>query len=315
MKIFKEIQRRFFPFLVALSALSVSASAAFYSVTGLSKLFAGASFEVLIMASSLEIAKLIIASLLYQHWSTINKVLRTYLTIATVVLVIITSAGIYGFLSSAYQETATKVGVIDKEVAVLELKRDRFIENRDFFLEEKKNLDQSIKDLRNGLSNNVIQYKDEDTGEIITTTSSSTRKVLQSQLDEAITNRNDISIKLEQTTDSITNLDLKILDVESGSELSGELGPLKYISELTDTPMNKVVNYLLIILVLVFDPLAIALVISANFLFEKLIKRNKKEDNINDTNDLLDNVDIINDEVKPEINTKRLVYKRRDDKG
>jgi len=230
-------------------------------------------------------------------------------------LVIITSAGIYGFLSSAYQETATKVGVIDKEVAVLELKRDRFIENRDFFLEEKKNLDQSIKDLRNGLSNNVIQYKDEDTGEIITTTSSSTRKVLQSQLDEAITNRNDISIKLEQTTDSITNLDLKILDVESGSELSGELGPLKYISELTDTPMNKVVNYLLIILVLVFDPLAIALVISANFLFEKLIKRNKKEDNINDTNDLLDNVDIINDEVKPEINTKRLVYKRRDDKG
>ena len=93
------------PFIIAFSALSVSASAAFYSVSGLSKLFAGASFEVIIMAGSLEVAKLIIASLLYQYWDTINKLLRTYLTVATVILVIITSMGIYGFLSAAYQDT------------------------------------------------------------------------------------------------------------------------------------------------------------------------------------------------------------------
>ena len=90
------------PVIIALAALSVSASAAFYSVSGLSKLFAGASFEVIIMASSLEIAKLVIASLLYQYWNTINKLLRTYLTVAAVVLVLITSMGIYGFLSAAY---------------------------------------------------------------------------------------------------------------------------------------------------------------------------------------------------------------------
>ena len=83
------------PFIIALSALSVSASAAFYSVTGLSMLFAGASFAVLIMASSLEVAKLVIASLLYQYWDKINKVLRTYLTVAACVLVLITSSGIY----------------------------------------------------------------------------------------------------------------------------------------------------------------------------------------------------------------------------
>ena len=79
---FKKLQERIFPFIIALSALSVSASAAFYSVTGLSKLFAGASTEVLIMAGSLEISKLVIASLLYQYWDTINKVLRTYLSVA-----------------------------------------------------------------------------------------------------------------------------------------------------------------------------------------------------------------------------------------
>ena len=88
------IKKGFFPFLIAASALSVSASAAFYSVSGLSKLFAGASFEVIIMAASLEVAKLVIASLLYQYWDTINKWLRTYLTIAATVLVLITSMGI-----------------------------------------------------------------------------------------------------------------------------------------------------------------------------------------------------------------------------
>ena len=108
---FKTLKRNFFPFIIAFSALSVSASAAFYSVSGLSKLFAGASFEVIIMAASLEIAKLVIASLLYQYWDTINKWLRTYLTIAAIVLVLITSMGIYGFLSAAYQETYAKLVV------------------------------------------------------------------------------------------------------------------------------------------------------------------------------------------------------------
>ena len=101
----KYIKRNLFPSIIALSALSVSVSAAFYSVSGLSKLFAGAAFEVIVMAGSLEVAKLVIASLLYQYWDTINKYLRTYLSIAAVVLVLITSMGIYGFLSAAYQDT------------------------------------------------------------------------------------------------------------------------------------------------------------------------------------------------------------------
>src|SRR5210317_1626046 len=107
------IKERIFPFIIALSALSVSASAAFYSVTGLSLLFAGASFAVIIMASSLEIAKLVTASLLYQYLEKLNKVLRTYLTIAAFILILITSAGIYGFLSAAYQATANKAGIVE----------------------------------------------------------------------------------------------------------------------------------------------------------------------------------------------------------
>ena len=206
MKFLKEIRRRIFPSIIALSALSVSASAAFYSVSGLSKLFAGASFEVIVMATSLEVAKLVIASLLYQYWGRLNKLLKIYLTIAAVVLVAITSAGIYGFLSAAYQETATKSEIVDSEVAVLELKKGRFEDNRTYYIEEKGQLDQSISDLRKGLSNNVIQYKDKETGEIITTTSSSTRRALQKELDNAVIRRDEVAQKLEVVTDSISSL-------------------------------------------------------------------------------------------------------------
>jgi len=278
--------------------------------------------EVFIMASSLEIAKLIIASFLYQYWDKINRVLRTYLTLAAFILIVVTSMGIYGFLSAAYQETATKSNIVDKEIGILNLKKERFEEDRTFLIEEKTIVDESISSLRNGLSNNVIQYKDSETGEIITTTSSSTRRVLQSQLDDAVVRRDNISNKLTAVTDSITTLDLEIFDIESNSDVASELGPLKYISELTDTPMASVVNYLLIILVFVFDPLAIALVISANFLFDRLTKKDEEdvEDNIEDdikldkkTNDLSAEDIII--EVKEQNKPKTLVYKSRNVKN
>ena len=276
MKFLTKLKNLIFPFVVALSALSVSASAAFYSVSGLSKLFAGASLEVLIMATSLEVSKLVIASLLYQYWKDLNKLLRFYLTSAAFILVLITSMGIYGFLSAAYQETATKSGIVDKEINVINLKRERFIENRDYLLEEKKSLDESVNSLRDGLANNMVKYKDPKTGEILTTTSSANRKVLEKQLDEALGRRDNISENLESVTDSISSLDIKILEIQSNTELAGELGPLKYLSELTQVPMNEIINYLLLIIIFVFDPLAISLVIAANFLFSKL---GKDEDN------------------------------------
>lgn len=205
--------------------------------------------------------------------------------------------GIYGFLSSAYQETSTKYDVIQKEINVLELRKERFIENRTSLFNEKTQLDNGINELRNGLSNNVIQYKDKETGEIITTTSSSTRKVLESQLEEAIERRNDISIKLEAVTDSITNLDIIILNTESNSDISGELGPLKYISELINKPMSEVVNILLLVIIFVFDPLAISLVIAANFLFDNL--KNKKDPKIVE-------------EEKNKALSRKIVYRKRD---
>ena len=88
-------ENKIFPWVVTFSAISISFSAAFYSIFGIGKMFAGASTNVMVMAASLEFAKLVIASFLYRFWNDINIILKTYLTIACVMLVLITSAGIY----------------------------------------------------------------------------------------------------------------------------------------------------------------------------------------------------------------------------
>jgi hypothetical protein len=270
---FKKLQERIFPFIIALSALSVSASAAFYSVTGLSKLFAGASTEVFIMAGSLEISKLVIASLLYQYWDTLNKLLKIYLSIACLVLILITSAGIYGFLSSAYQETAALAGNIDAQISLVEVKRDNIQEQLEVYNEEKSSINEAVTELRSGLSNNVIQYKDKETGEIITTTSSSTRRALEKQLDQAIDRQTKINNKVDELNTQLFEYETEIVEIQSGSEIASELGPLKYLSGLTGMGMDSIINYLLLVIIFVFDPLAIALVVAANFAFSQLKKK------------------------------------------
>ena len=270
--VIKNIQARLFPFFIALSALSVSASAAFYSVTGLSKLFAGASTEVIIMASSLEVAKLVIASLLYQYWSKLNNFLKTYLSLACFILIIITSAGIYGFLSSAYQETAALAGNIDTQIELIETKRDNVRDQLTVYTAEKVTINGAVSELRAGLANNVIQYKDKETGEIITTTSSSTRKSLEKQLDQAIERQTEINAKVDDLNEKLFEYETEIVEIQTGSDVASELGPLKYLSELTGKSMDKIINYLLLVIIFVFDPLAISLVVAANFAFAQLKK-------------------------------------------
>jgi len=256
------------PYIIALSAIAVSGSAAFYSVFDLSKLFAGASLQVIIMAGSLEFAKLVVASLLYQYWDTINKALRFYLGVACFVLMVITSGGIYGFLSGAYQDTATKSELLDKSLAILEQKQVRFEETKEDLKIEKSGLTKSISDLRISLSNPAqVQYIDKESGQLITTTSGSSRRALQDELARTLNDRNVINKKLEAITDSITQTDMAILNEQIGNEEQRELGPLKYLAETTGYDMNTVVNWFLLMIIFVFDPLAIALVVAANMAF------------------------------------------------
>ena len=272
----KKITDRIFPALIALSAFSVSASAAFYSISGLSKLFAGAAFAVIVMAASLEVAKLVIASLLYQYRKTLPLLLKGYLSIACAVLILITSMGIYGFLSAAYQETANKEGNSEARIVLIETKRDNVREQLTVYTEEKASINEAVAELRKGLSNNKVQWRDKETGQIITSTSSRTRKALEKQLDQAIIRQTEINSKVDVLNEKIFEYETEIVETRIGDGSTSELGPLKYLSGLTGLPMDKIINYLLLTIIFVFDPLAIALVIAANFAFEKLRPKTKE---------------------------------------
>jgi len=273
----QEIKKRIFPFIIALSALSVSASAAYYSVTGLSKLFAGASTQVMVMAGSLEVAKLVIASLLYQYWNELNKVLRTYLVVAATVLILITSIGIYGYLSAAYQTTASQAGNAEAQVVLLETKKQNFVQQRDLYVREKDNLVKGIEQLQTGLSNSRNSRVDKR-GNLIQSSDAARRKSFERQLDNSTTRQSEVSTKLDELNNKIFELDSQIVETRTGNDKAGELGPLKYISTLTGTSMDRIINWLLLIIVFVFDPLAIALVIAANFAFSRITAVEKKQE-------------------------------------
>ena len=270
----KRFTKGIFPGIIALSALSVSASAAFYSVSGLSKLFAGASLEVIIMAGSLEVAKLVIASLLYKYWNTLNKGLRMYLTVATVVLVLITSMGIYGFLSAAYQDTYRQLTTKENQTAYLTQKKDFYEKDVIRFDSELERISSNISTLSNAKSSS-IQVKDTSVvGGFRTTISTSEIRIASKRIEVEEENRKAVQEKRVVAADSLQKFQLEILELDNNTEVAGELGPLQYLSGLTGMSMDKIINILLLIIIFVFDPLAIALVVAANFAFDQAYKRN-----------------------------------------
>jgi hypothetical protein len=274
---FKTLKRNFLPFIIAFSALSVSASAAFYSVSGLSKLFAGASFEVMVMAGSLEVAKLVVASLLYQYWDTINKGLRAYLSIATIILVLITSMGIYGFLSAAYQDTYRQLTVKENQTAFLEQKKQFYENDVTRYDQELERISGNISTLSNARSQSIQVRDTSVAGGVRTTISTSEIRIAQKRIEVEEENRKSVQRKREVVADSLQKYQLQILELENNSDVAGELGPLQYLSGLTGTPMDRIINWLLLVIIFVFDPLAISLVVAANFAFDQA-KREKEED-------------------------------------
>ena len=221
-----------FPYLVGISALSVAGSAAFYSVYGLSKLFAGAQLAVIIMAGSLEFAKLVTASFLYRYWDRINSFMKTYMIIGVVTLVLITSMGIFGFLSNAYQGATV---VFEKESTKLIYKEDRLDQlksDKAFLLEE---LDAQIA----SLPDNYITAK---------------RKL-----------RADYNPKIQEINTQMLDLKGEIGDLKTALVETGvDVGPAIYLARIFDTEIDTIVKFFIFMLIFVFDPLAVVLVIAFN---------------------------------------------------
>ena len=267
---------KYLPWFLLFCALGLSITAAYYSVIGLSIIFSAVAIPVIIMGSFLELSKIAIATYLHDKWSQTYGILKIYLTIALITLSVLTSIGISGLLSTGFQKNIAGLEINNKKIENIEVKKKRFGEIKVEYQKEKELLDKDITNLRNALSNNTTtQYIDRKSGQVINQANGANRKAFESQLKIAQTNRDTLSKKIESFNDSITRLDLQILDLTSLEIQSGELGAIKYLSEITGWDVKKTANFFILTLIFVFDPLAIALVIVTNQAF----KNYRKEEN------------------------------------
>ena len=263
---------KFRTLLLGLTALFIAFNAAFFSVTGLAKLFAGASLSVILMASSLELAKLIVAGYLYNYWEKINKGFRLYLLGATFVLVLITSLGIYGFLTDAFQDTFKTYSVTSKEKTFLQQKEKFWEDDVIRYDKELERISENISTLSSAKTQQ-IQYKDSD-GNMRSSVSTTELKAAQSRITIEEQNRKEVQSKRQIAADSLQSIQLKILEIDTNVEVGSELGPLEYLSGLLGKPMDVIINWFILIIIFVFDPLAIALVVA----FNNALKVDKGED-------------------------------------
>ena len=255
---------KFRTLLLGLTALFVAFNAAFFSVSGLSKLFAGAAVSVIIMASSLELAKLITAGYLYNYWDKINKSFRIYLSGAVLILILITSLGIYGFLTSAFQDTFNQFSVKETQLAFLQQKEKFWADDVARYDIELNRISENISTLSNAKSTGIQVRDTASTTGFRNTISTTELRLSQKRISVEEENRKGVQSKREVVADSLQTIQLKILDVESDEGVSSELGPLQYLSGLLDKPMDVIINWFILIIIFVFDPLAVALVISFN---------------------------------------------------
>jgi len=253
--------------ITSATALFVAACAAVFSVTGIAKLFAGAALSTAIMASALELGKLVSISFLYQYWERIPITLKMYLSASAFVLMLITSAGIYGYLTAAYAETAAVPMAISAEIQSTDT-RIRSIQEEISRGDTRLN---QLFDLRaqqeNRLDSMVVRSQ---TGN--TTTIRNAQTAL-SNADRSVREQQSELAKLAELRDSLTVIGIqKKLEIDTNAEI----GTFLYIANMLGVPLDSVVKWFTLIIVLVFDPLAIALVISVNFLLKAPIQSHSR---------------------------------------
>jgi hypothetical protein len=246
-----------FKTLVSFSALVIAGCAALFSVTGIGTLFAGAAISVMVMASALELGKLVGISFLYRYWTEIPRALKSYMLVASIVLIGITSAGIYGYLSSAYAKVAAEplkmnadiqiynvqIGTIEEEIKRKTIRLDQII---------------SLRSQQENRIDNLITKS--------VTGSNSTIRSAQNSLTELNRTATQLQKEINQTSAQRDSLKTKSLTTEVGISTNSDIGTFIYISRAMEVPLDTVVKWFILVIVLVFDPLSICLVLAYNFL-------------------------------------------------
>jgi len=270
--------------LIWFCAIGLAVFSGYYSVYGISKLFSGGSWSIVGMAAMLEFSKLVVITFLHDHFKTLKTAFKIYLMTSAVILMILTSVGVYGYLTNSYQETAKSIYETQNKIVLIDKKKDIYLEQKsqiDTLVKQKSQRISSYDQLRLTQENSLNTQLSSKKGtkglqRNIQSVDNSTQT-----LNKEISELNQKSIGL---SDSIAKLEQEKLGLEN-STFTSEIGPLLYLSRLTGAPMDIIVNWFILVLVSVFDPLAVSLVIAANHLRhkeleEKEIEINNKEENL-----------------------------------
>ena len=281
-----------FKYILGFSAFVLASCAAFFSVKGIALLFAASFWSVAIMAGSLELAKLISASYLYRYWKETNRILKNYMLGAVILLMGITSLGIFGFLSDAFQRNFSQYSLNLNKINSLKNKQTFITSQIDFNKNKLKDLIDLQKTYQVSLDNAVKQD--------VTTTKTTGGGLFSSAKTEKITdiklvesknkivegsqnNINNLFSQISTVTSDLQNLEKQssntsqeIIKLESDNT-KGEIGTFKFVAEAFGMNIETAVRIFIILIVIVFDPLAVCLVIAYNSISKKQEKIEKKE--------------------------------------
>jgi hypothetical protein len=266
-----EHMSKFFNFksLVSFTALTIAGCAALFSVTGIGTLFAGAAVSAMVMASALELGKLVGISFLYRYWTEIPKALKGYMAVASIVLIVITSAGIYGYLSSAYAKVAADPLKMNAEVQILNSQATTLDEE----IERKtQRLDQIIA-LRGQQENRIDNLIGKSTSG-----NNSAIRTAQNSLTELNRTANTLQQEINRASAQRDSLRAKSLTTDVAITTNSDIGTFVYISRAIGVELDTVVKWFILVIVLVFDPLSICLVLAYNFLVKRETPKNVQEE-------------------------------------
>jgi polyhydroxyalkanoate synthesis regulator phasin len=248
--------------LLTLASLLVAGSAAFFSVLGIASLFSGCYFQVMVMAGSLEFAKLIATSFLYRYWNKTNIILRTYLLISVGVLMVITSAGIFGYLSSAYQVNASKNTLDENKISLIE--------------SQKSSVNDEIQQIQNRITT-LNEARKAQEARLPSMTSRNAR-IVYDDIKQSSSEIKTLIERLQTLQTTKFEKDSDIINLKTDTSKANDIGTFKFVAQSFDLPLDTVVKIFILILVSVFDPLSVCLVLALNIaLTGKMVKEESEE--------------------------------------
>lgn len=249
-----------FPLFLGFTALLIALCAAFFSVYGIGSLFAGAALSAMIMAGSLEIGKLVATTFLYRYWQKTVGLVKLYLTLAVIALMIITSAGIFGFLSAAYQKSSLEFKLNQERIFSIE-------QSRGFYTNQIQLSENRIKILNETRTVQELRLSEALTNTFLARNPIQLQQIQQQTIKLIDQANEDIKIensKIEQSRNQMLGIDEKVNLMKLGAAEKKDIQTFKFLADALGTDLDTVAKWFIISLIFVFDPLAIALILAYN---------------------------------------------------